>query len=256
MMRYLILAAGLLAASPALAQNAPAPAADREWRFEASPYLWGTATSGTVGIRGLPEVKVESSFSDMLSNFDFGILGRFEGRKDRAGFATDLIYLNLGIPLAENQPIILILGPQVDLRQFMGEGIGFYRVARSASRPDQAWLDVLGGARYTHARTQMDLVGGSIRESSVDLVDAIGGLRGRAPLGSKAGLVARADVGGGSSQVVWNLEATLTLSLSKSWRLGAGYRYLHQKYDNESAPDARSVDLKLKGPLLQATVSF
>ena len=250
----LFAAVGLLAASPAMAQDAQT--ADHSWHFESTPYVWGSATSGTVGIRGLPDLKVESSFSDTLSNFDFGLLGRLEGRKDRVGFAADLIYLNLGIPLAENQPVILILGPEVDLRQFMGEGIGFYRLARSATRPDSAWLDVLAGARYTHARTQMELVGGSIAQSTVDLVDAIGGLRGRVPLGSKAGLLARADVGGGTSKVAWNVEASLTLAISKSWRLGAGYRYLHEKYDNESGTKPRTVDLTLKGPLVLATVSF
>ncbi|MBI1918592.1 MAG: hypothetical protein HYS12_28190, partial [Planctomycetes bacterium] len=125
------------------------------WHFENTPYIWGSATSGTIGIRGLPELKVESSFSDTLSKFDFGFLMRLEGRKNRFGFATDFIYLNLGIPLAENQPVILILGPEVDLRQVMGEGIGFYRLARDAKRPDSAWFDLLAGTRYTHARTEM-----------------------------------------------------------------------------------------------------
>ncbi len=249
----LLLAAGLFAATPVLAQDA---SADHAWHFESTPYVWASATSGSVGIRGLPDLKVESSFSNTMENFDFGLLGRLEGRKGRAGFAADLIYLNLGIPLAENQPVILILGPEVDLRQFMGEGIGFYRLARSASKPDAAWLDVLGGARYTHARTQMELVGGSIASSTVDLVDAIGGLRGRVPLGSKAGLLARADVGGGTSQVAWNFEASLTVAISKKWSLGAGYRYLHEKYDNESGTSPRTVDLTLKGPLVQATMSF
>jgi len=139
-MRALVLAAGLLATVPAVAQDAQA--AHDSWHFENTPYIGGSATSGTVGIGGLPELKVESSFSDTLSKFDFGFLGRLEGRKDRFGFAADLIYLNLGIPLAENQPVILILGPEVDLRQFMGEGIGFYRLAWDANRPGSAWLDV------------------------------------------------------------------------------------------------------------------
>jgi hypothetical protein len=218
--------------------------------------VWASAASGTVGIRGLPEVKVEASFSDVLSKFDMGFLGRLEGRKDRLGFATDLIYLNLGIPLAENQPVVLILGPEVDLRQFMGEGIGFYRLARDAHRPNSAWIDVFGGARYTHARTRMELVGGSIAESAVDLVDAIGGLRGRVPLGSKAGLFVRGDVGGGTSKVAWNFEGSLTFAVSKKWRLGAGYRYLHEEYSNLTGSEGRSINVSLKGPLLQATVAF
>jgi len=96
----------------------------------------------------------------------------------------------------------------------------------------------------------------SIRESTVDLVDALGGLRGRVPLGSKAGLLMRADVGGGASKVAWNLEASLTFAVSKKWRLGAGYRYLHEEYSKGSGTDPRSLDLTLKGPLVLATVAF
>lgn len=253
-MRALALAAGLLATAPAVAQDAQAP--DNAWHFEMTPYIWGSATSGSIGIRGLPEVKVEASFSDILSKFDIGFLGRLEGRKDRFGFATDLIYLNLGIPLAEDQPVILILGPEVDLRQLMGEGIGFYRIARDAHDPDSAWLDVLAGARYTHLRAEMELIGGSLAASSIDLVDAIGGLRGRVPLGSKAGLLLRGDVGGGTAKIAWNVEGSLTLAVSKKWSLGAGYRYLHEEYSRGSGADRRSVDLSLKGPVVLATFAF
>lgn len=249
-MRALALAL-LLAAVPASAEDA-----QDGWHFEATPYIWGAAASGTVGIRGLPELKVEATFSDIFSKFDMGFLGRFEGRKGRFGFSSDLVYLNLGIPLAENQPVILILGPEVDLRQFMGEGIGFYRLARDVKSPNSAWLDAYGGARYTHARTEMELVGGSIAESSVDLVDAIAGLRGRVPLGSKGGLLVRGDVGGGASKIAWNFESSLTFSIAKSWKLGAGYRFLHEEYSNDTGDARRSIDLSLKGPLLQATISF
>ena len=76
------------------------------------------------------------------------------------------------------------------------------------------------------------------------------------PLGSKAGLLMRADVGGGTSKVAWNLEAGLTFAVSKKWRLGAGYRYLHQECSKGSGSGRRSLDLTLKGPVVLATVAF
>ncbi len=83
-------------------------------------------------IRRLPSLEVDASFSDIIDKFDVGFLGRFEGRTGRWGFATDLVYLNLGAPLAGNQPTVLILEPEMDVRQFIGDGVGFYRLAKDS----------------------------------------------------------------------------------------------------------------------------
>ena len=90
---------GLLAASQVMAQDART--ADHSWHFESTPYVWGSATSGTVGIRGLPDLKVESSFSDTLSNFDFGLLGRLEHEKydNESGASPRTVDLTLKGPL-------------------------------------------------------------------------------------------------------------------------------------------------------------
>ena len=91
-----ILSAGLVAsARPARAQAV----SDGSWRFQIAPYVWGPGVKGTVQIRQLPELKVDVPFSDIISNFDIGFLGRFEARKGDFGVAADALYLNLGVPL-------------------------------------------------------------------------------------------------------------------------------------------------------------
>ncbi len=241
-----------IVAAPARAQSV----SDGGWRFQLSPYFWAAGVSGSVQIRSLPALKVDASFSDVMDKFDIGLLGRFEGRKGRFGFATDMLYLNLGAPIAEGQPLLSILEAQIDVRQFIGDGVGFYRVARDTNDPERAYLDVLAGVRYFHMRSQIDTIAGDTVGSSVSWLDAIGGLRGRVPLGSKAALLARGDIGSFGSNFSYNVEGGLALSVSKRWSLGAGYRYLHEDYDTGSGQDRRALEIGFGGPVVQATFAF
>lgn len=254
LLRFLCAALALGAAtSPAAAQAAPP---DDGWHFQFTPYFWAAGVKGTVGIRRLPDLEVDASFSDVIEKFDIGFLGRFEGRKNRWGFATDLVYLNLGAPLGENQPIVRIFEPEVDVRQLVGEGAVFYRLAHDPDDAERAYADVFVGGRYLKVRNQIGLVGGGVRESSLDWLDAILGLRGRAPLGSRAALLARGDIGGFGSNFAWNVEGSLVFSISKRWSLGAGYRYLHEDYEQGSGADRAAVDIGFGGPTVLATFAF
>ena len=229
---------------------------DDGWRFQLTPYFWAAGVKGDVRIRRLPSLEVDASFSDIIDKFDIGFLGRFEGRTGHWGFAADLVYLNLGAPLAGNQPIILILEPEIDVRQFIGEGIGFYRLAQDSEDAERAYADVFVGARYFKARNRIQLVGGDFRESSVDWVDAILGFRGRAPLGSKAAVLGRGDIGTFGSNFAWNVEGSLVFSISKSVSLGAGYRYLHEDYETGSGEDRLAMNIGFGGPVVLATFAF
>ena len=120
----------VLAAQPLWAQTSAYAADDDQWHFAIAPYFWASGVEGTVSFLGLPEQSVEASFSDVLDNLDFGLLGHFEARKGRWGFGTDLVYLNLGASVLGDQPILGRLDLEADVRQFIGEGFAFYRFAR------------------------------------------------------------------------------------------------------------------------------
>ena len=247
-----ILSAVLMApARPAAAQ----PPSDGSWRFQITPYFWAPGVKGSVQIQQLPELKVEIPFSDIISNFDIGFLGRFEGRKGDLGLATDVLYMNLGVPFAPDQPRISTLEPQIDIRQFIGEGIGFYRMQHSADF-ERAYVDVLVGARYLRLHNEIDTIKGDTIGSSSNWVDLIGGLRGRAPLASWAALLARGDIGGLGSKLSYNLEGSLDLKISKRWTLGAGYRYLHYDFETDQGLNRRAAKLAIAGPLVKATFTY
>jgi hypothetical protein len=242
------------AASGVFAQDSsPAPI---RWRFQVTPYVWGPGVKGTVQIQQSPQIKVDIPFSDAIGKFQVGVLGRFDGRKGDFGVSGDALYLNTDVPFAADQPPIQPLIPPVAVRQFYGEAIGYYRLYHA---PDfeRAYVDFLVGVRYFNIRTSVgSLQGGAFLGSTSAWLDLIGGFRGRVPIVSWAALVARGDVGGLGSKMSINAEGALEFAISKSWAVGAGYRY--QDYDFATGLDAdrRAADLAMSGPLVKVVFTY
>ena len=140
-------------AVPGWAQTTDRPTAamDDRWHFNVAPYFWMPAVQGDVGVANLPPVSVDASFSDIFENFDGGLLARFDARRNRFGFGADFVWMNLGAPAVDTELVDL----SVDFRQFLAEGIGFYRVASGGRADNPAHLDVLAGVRYFTSRTRL-----------------------------------------------------------------------------------------------------
>ena len=251
-----ILALGL--AAPAWSQEGPRAAMDDKWHFAITPYFWFTGLDGTVSMKGLAEVPVKVSFSDVWNNLDIGILGRFEVRRNRVGFWADTTYIKLGVDVAKDRPILGQLGLKADVRSALSEGVVFYRVA-GGGPGGGAWLDVIGGVRYVGTSSQLkgrlpdgtDLAG---TKQTLDWVDGLAGARFRVPLGSRLGFDGRADIAGFGSSFSWNLQGGLDLALGQRWALGAGYRHLDVDYDKGDAGSRELYNVKYDGAY--AFVSF
>lgn len=83
----------------------------------------------------------------------------------------------------------------------------------------------------------------------LDWLDAMAGVKGRVPLGSRAALLGRADVAGFGSNLTWNLEGDLAFHASQHWTIGAGWRYMDFDYDNgEDGIGFRQYQLAYNGP--------
>jgi hypothetical protein len=238
----------LTAALPATAQAGPPAAMDDDWHFVLVPYFWFAGIDGTVTVRGRVEVPVEKSFSDVISDFDIGLLGHLEARKRRLGFAFDLMYLNLGAPVAAEDPVLGSLGVSADIRLLVTEGLGFYRVAHSGRPDNPSHLDLLLGARYvgTSARLRNDVL--ETGKQDLHWVDALAGLRFRARLGSRVSLLGRGDVAGFGSKFTWNVEGDLAIHLSERWALGAGWRHFDIDYDTGEGSDRKVFGVAFDGP--------
>ena len=113
---------------------------------------------------GLPEVDVDLSFSDIMKNFDIGVMGVGEARHGRFGVLTDLLYLKLsaGHNVDPKGPI----DADVDLST---ETLTFLGAAEYRLIDDEAGsLDALAGARLWWVDTDFKFSGNAINESAND----------------------------------------------------------------------------------------
>jgi len=248
-----------LARAQEQAQERPTVAMDGKWHFTLVPYFWFAGIKGDVSVKGLPTVPIEVSFSDAIKNFHFGFLGVVEGRKDRWGFSLDTFYLDLHVPVKET------IGGRANLeatvKDLVTEGDVFYRVANGGRKDNPATLDVLVGARYYGTSAQLNATfanGDEIAGDKRDLTwtDAVTGLRFRAPLGSHAAFLGRADVAFFGSKVTWNLTGDLAAGLSRHWTLGVGWRYLDIDYEKGSGATRSVLNLAYSGPRVWAAYAW
>jgi hypothetical protein len=79
-------------------------------------------------------------------------------------------------------------------------------------------------------------------------VDALAGVKGRAPLGSRLAILGRADIAGFGSNITWNLEGDLAFLASPHWTTGAGWRYVDIDYDDGEGTERRRLALAYSGP--------
>jgi hypothetical protein len=194
--------------------------------------------------------EVDARFVDIIDEVNFGFMGAFEARKNRFIFLTDLMYLNLSDGSATPGPLFssvkvdfkaFILDPEVGYRLLEGEG---------------GSIDAVVGFRYWHLRTRLEFRAGILPDTEVtrtkNWADVVGGLRGRAKLSEKWFLTGKGDVGGGGSDITYQLFGGVGFNLCEKGSLVLGYRYLKVDYDN----DDFLFDMSLKGPMLGFTFRF
>jgi hypothetical protein len=228
-----VLTASLAGAAQAQAQASPPPALvmDDEWHYLVAPYFWASGISGNVSVGDFESASIDASFSDVIQNFDFGLQGHFEARKGRWGFGLDLSYINLGVPVGGS--LAQALDANVDVRQLMAEGLGFYRAAHGGRADNPAYLDVIVGTRYTGTRTRLQTSVGDSADSTPEWVDALAGLRFHAPLGSRFSLLGRGDIAGFGSKLTWTLEGDIAARLGERWLVGVGWKHMDIDYQKD-----------------------
>ena len=222
-----------------------------KWQFQLTPYIWIAGISGQAGIGGLT-TDVNAGITDDDVDLNFGFMGTFEARRNRFIILTDMQYSDLGTDRATPGP--LFSSANADFQTFVLDPEVGYRVAHNPEKGRS--LDVLGGIRYWHLRTNLDFTAGILpavsATASKQWVDAVGGLRGRMHLTPKAFVVGKFDLGGGGSEFTYQLFGGFGLQLNPQIALIGGYRHLSVDYNRNGF----LFDTALAGPILGIGFKF
>jgi hypothetical protein len=210
---------------------------DRETYFELMPYLVVAGMGGDLTVLGRT-ASFSQSAGDVLSNLQFGFMGRTRVTHKRWFVALDGVYMGLG---AAN--------PLVDagVDQVIVEPSAGYRVA--------PLFEVLGGARYNSLSVEANFRGPlqTRLSSSKNWWDPFVGGRVILPLGERYSISVRLDIGGfgAGSRIAVNSEPLFNVKLGRRATLHAGWKFLYTDYEDNGGQFR--YDVLTSGPLLGAS---
>jgi hypothetical protein len=173
-----------LLATEASAQTSAPQYPPEGWQFQFVPYLWGSGVDGQVGVAART-ADVDASFRNILDHLHFAAIGLADAQRDRLVVMTDAFYTDLRGQKATPGPLFSSVDPQQKI--FILTPEAGYRVRETPG----GWIDVLGGIRLWHLRTELQfqpgLLPGINVEGSRTWVDAVAGVRARTDLSTKCG---------------------------------------------------------------------
>jgi len=218
-----------LGASPAPLDTA-SPPIDSGWHLELSPYIWFAGAHGTVGFFGR-DASVRASASDLLSHFNFGLLGAAEARHNRFLLTGDLLWVRLSDSSALPFPSLSAIS--VDARA--GQLVWTSKLGYRFIDGKKFKADANVGARFWHLGQRLNFNPSRLGlnlTASQNWADIVLGGRVIFPLGPKASIIALGDVGGwnATSKLDYQFAGLLGYHVRPKWTLLAGYRYLFVDY--------------------------
>jgi hypothetical protein len=233
-------------ATPAQTEN-PDPA-DTGWHVDVVPYLWFPGINGTVGALG-HEAGVSVTARNVLSYFDFGLMGAVEIRYNRIIIPVDFMWVRLkdsrGIPFTD-----AVESVNVRINEYIFTPKVGYRVVDNS----RFKADALFGLRYWHIGTTLTLqpqIGNGFY-GTANWVDAVAGGRFQAFLTPKVMLTIGGDAGGGGSGTRLDYQVLGLVGYKfKRVTLQGGWRYLviHKKPAGQAF-----VDLAMTGVVLGVVI--
>jgi hypothetical protein len=176
---------------------------DDKWHVSVSPYLWFPGVYGTIGFPNR-NLKLQASAGEVLSHFDFGLMGRVEVRRKWLVLPLDLLWVRL----EDDKPVPLQEKIKVDFLT----GFRYWHISNSLTFKPSAL-----GLSFSNTLNWVDqLVGGHIQTA----------------LSPKIVVNLFGDVGGWGtgSLIEYQLAGLIGYKIKPAVTLHAGYRYLRVAY--------------------------
>ena len=214
------------------------------WQFDVTPYLWAAGIDGDVTV-DRREVEVDTSFGDIADNLDGGGSVLLEASKGRwvnwmqiDHIATDTGSVTVGPARAdlESRTTMFDVGTG---RRFDGFG-------------ERSSVDVLVGVRRFRIDDTLDLRGAGHVHNHLDVHDAIAILRPRYALSARWSFSPTLSVGGGDSELVWEMSPQFEYRAGERYEVRIGYRNLDYEVDE----GRNGIDISFRGPLLGIGLKF
>ena len=225
-----------------------------DWSFNLAPYVWAAGLKGTVAaVPGLPSIKVDAGFRDILENLDIAAMVFGELRYQRFSAYADIVYTKITVD-AETPAQILFDNIETESSIFIGTFGGAYRLFDEQN----GFFDLLAGARLWSVKTQLDFDGGVLNSQDFDddqtWVDPVIGVKARFDIGAGFFLNALCHVGGFgvASDLTWDAFGGFGYQFNETISAIAGYRHLEVDYHH----DGFVFDVELSGPVIGATFRF
>ena len=224
------------------------------WRGSLTPYLWVVGVQGNVArLPSGPGTDFDVTFNDITTHLQGAFVGKGEIGYDKFGLIGDLEYIKLNTSTNINVSHLPTVGAEVTLKTTLGTLAGYYRAYDSPKYT----VDLLAGLAYTSGGVSLDLtgplgnsIGGDIDHSwSAPIV----GARGTWRINDKNSLTGMADVGGSSSNTLYQLYGSYNYQFNKLFTLSAGYRYYSIDFTTDRL---KFNNLRLGGFLIAGTFNF
>jgi|DewCreStandDraft_4_1066084.scaffolds.fasta_scaffold00990_20 hypothetical protein len=258
-----IMGAGLRADA---SEDQPASPASN-WSISVRPYVWLAGIDGSLAVPGLPEIPLQASFGDVLSNFDVGGMLAIEGRRGRWGVLADLMHVRLSEsanlpPGAPGVPAV----PGIRARARTTTTTLLLTAVYQATRTPRAGVDLLAGIRYwsLDASGNVDVPGipptRLTGAHSLSWADPQLGVRGTVAVSPRVDLVASALISA-DSDLLPDLYAGVVIAAGEDASVHIGYRSLTvDRRKRVMTPDRTDglfdVDARLHGLLVGYDIRF
>jgi hypothetical protein len=264
----MIFGLGLLAVTGGRPAWSEEPVADG-WSFYPSPYIWALGLNGDSTVKGVSG-SIDASFIDIIDEADsiFAYNGRFNAVKGDWTIQFTPSYAKIGADSNEIANTTIKFDATTTLA--IVEATVLYQLAEwpvsaNQSLPQTISFEPLLGGRYTYMNGELDFKGGPFGGTSVDQdkhwFDPFLGGRFTLTLAEGFLLSLRGDIGGFSvgSDVTWQTVGLIGYGFKLFGREAsviAGYRALHQDFEDGSGRGKFKWDMTMHGPVLGLSVRF
>lgn len=248
----ILLTAGLASAGSTHAAEdvSPIPIVSEAWRFEVTPYIWGSGIRGTLGLDSGLAKSANFNSSDVISNLKSGGMISAEAHKGNWGVTGDLVSATLqktgAIPNTGNT-----VGDKITLQQTILTGLASYTVANTK----EVYVDALLGVRAIYATATLSVNGVGTASKTTSTVDPIVGAKGRYRIADSTWYVPfYGDIGsgGGTTNLTWQAMAGVGKTFGKLIDASLTYRALY--YDMKEGGVLQKTTML--GPQVAVTFKF